>query len=460
MGFFKRYFKNYKGQGGVKEVMFLALPMVASTACDAVMTFTDRLFLSKLGYEQMNAAMGGGISYQMLIFFFIGLIGYSTALVGQYFGAKEHKKTIKTLFQSLIIVAISYPAILILKPFVIQIFSLIGTPKSQLPYQIEYLNILALGSLISLFRHVISCYFTGIGKTRIVMYSALTAMLVNIFFDYIFIFGKLGLPAMGIAGAAYASIAGQIISSLLLLIFLVKNMRENRVVFSQFARFNKEILFKLVRYGTPAGLEMFLNFISFAAIIAVFHSQGDVVATAATVMFNWDLISFVPLIGLEIAITSLAGRYMGAQKPELAHRATISAIRIGTIYSVIILVIFIFIPEALARLFSPFEYDEVFETAVPISASMIRIAALYVMSESVMVSVVGALRGAGDTFYTMLISVTAHWLFVPILIMAFNVFNFTAIQAWFLVVMFFLVFTLILYKRFKRGRWKNIKVIG
>ena len=144
MGFFKRYFKNYKGQGGVKEVMFLALPMVASTACDAVMTFTDRLFLSKLGYEQMNAAMGGGISYQMLIFFFIGLIGYSTALVGQYFGAKEHKKTIKTLFQSLIIVAISYPAILILKPFVIQIFSLIGTPKSQLPYQIEYLNILAL----------------------------------------------------------------------------------------------------------------------------------------------------------------------------------------------------------------------------------------------------------------------------------------------------------------------------
>ena len=62
---------------------------------------------------------------------------------------------------------------------------------------------------------------------------------------------------MGIAGAAYASIAGQIISSLLLLIFLVKNMRENRVVFSQFARFNKEILFKLVRYCTPAGLEMF-----------------------------------------------------------------------------------------------------------------------------------------------------------------------------------------------------------
>ena len=192
------------------------------------------------------------------------------------------------------------------------------------------------------------------------MYSALTAMLVNIFFDYIFIFGKLGLPAMGIAGAAYASIAGQIISSLLLLNFLVKNMRENRVVFSQFARFNKEILFKLVRYGTPAGLEMFLNFISFAAIIAVFHSQGDVVAPAATEMFNWDLISFVPLIGLEIAITSLAGRYMGAQKPELAHRATISAIRIGTIYSVIILVIFIFIPEALARLFSPFEYDEAF----------------------------------------------------------------------------------------------------
>ncbi|HNX25035.1 MAG TPA: multidrug transporter MATE, partial [Spirochaetota bacterium] len=83
----KKLLLNYRGKGGVAEMLAIALPMILSAACDGVMTFTDRLFLAKIGPEQMNAAMGGGVMMQTLMFFFMGLVGYLTALAAQYYGS-------------------------------------------------------------------------------------------------------------------------------------------------------------------------------------------------------------------------------------------------------------------------------------------------------------------------------------------------------------------------------------
>ena len=81
-----------RAAGGVRELLAIALPMVVSHACETAMTFTDRLFLSRLGPEQMNAAMAGGLTCFMTMTFFLGLTGYTTALVAQYLGAgrKQH----------------------------------------------------------------------------------------------------------------------------------------------------------------------------------------------------------------------------------------------------------------------------------------------------------------------------------------------------------------------------------
>ena len=217
---------------------------------------------------------------------------------------------------------------------------------------------------------------------------------------------------------------------------------------------------KLFRFGYPAGLELFLNFFAFSTMISIFHSQGNIAATASTIMFNWDLVSFIPLLGVEIAVTSLVGRYMGAERPQVAHRAAISGIKIGVFYSIVILVLFITIPEVLVRVFEPAGYSQMFESAVPVASNMIRIASIYVLAEAVMVALVGALRGAGDTFFTMIASVTAHWMFVPVVYCSFRFFHLSVEWSWFLLVIAFLLFSFVLYFRFKSGKWKKIKVIG
>ena len=455
----KKYFSDYRVPGGIRELLILAVPMIISTACDGIMTLTDRLFLARVGPEQMNAAMGGGVTMQMLMFFFVGLTGYSTALVAQYFGAGEKSKATVAAFQAILVTLLAWPIVLLLKPLAIEFFHFMKIPQSQIGYQIEYLNILAWGGLFGMLRYTLGCYFSGIGKTKIVMVATLTAMVVNVILDYIFVFGKFGFPAMSVKGAALATVIGAFFAMVILIVAYLRH--NNRIEFSVMKsfHFNWPIMKKLIYYGSPAGFEMFLNFLAFSTMVALFHAQGEVVATATTIMFNWDLVSFIPLLGIEISVTSLAGRYMGAGKPELAHRSAISAVKTGIFYSVIILALFVFIPETLVRVFHPETASSTFEEAVPIAVAMVRIASLYVLVEAVMVALVGALRGAGDTHFTMVASVLAHWSFIPLLYLALNVFKLSVPFSWFLLVVFFLLFSMVLIFRFRSGKWKRIRVI-
>jgi multidrug resistance protein, MATE family len=440
-------------------MLAIALPMIVSTSCDGIMTFTDRLLLSRLGPEQMNAAMGGGVAMQMMMFFFIGLTGYTTALVAQYYGSGQKKMTTVAVFQAMLIAIVAYPVILICKPLGLAFFDFMHVPEAQVGFQRIYFSIVIYGVVIGILRNVLSCYFSGLGKTKIVMLAALVSMLVNVVLDYVMIFGKAGFPAMGIAGAAIATVLGGFTGLIILMVAYFR--KSNRLEFqvAESFRFNRKAMQKLLHFGYPAGLELFLNFMAFTAVIFIFHSHGPVSATASTIMFNWDLISFIPLLGIEIAVTSLVGRYMGAGKPETAHISAMSGIKTGIFYSVVILLLFLFIPEFLVRIFHPKGESALFEEVVPVATSMIRIASLYVLAEAVMVAIVGALRGAGDTHYTMIISVTAHWSFLPVVYLMLKVWNLSPVTAWLGLVIMFLIFCGVLVLRYRSGKWQSIRVV-
>jgi MATE family multidrug resistance protein len=424
------------------------------------MIFTDRLMLSRLGTDAMNAAMSGGVSIQVAVFFFIGLTGYSTALAAQYFGAGQKRSSSATAFQAFLIALIAVPVVMIWLVPANYISVKLGITETQRVLQSQYMFILAAGTIFGLVRHVLSCYFAGIGKTKIVMAATLTALTVNVAVGYTLIYGKFGLPQLGIQGAAIGAVCGWTFAAAILMI--VYFGRTNRSEFSsaKTLRFDRQIMGKLISYGYPAGIEMFFNFLAFSAIIQIFQSIGTHVATATTITFNWDLIAFIPLLGIEISVTSLVGRYMGARDPVTAEKTVYSAIKAGTVYSVITFILFATIPEVLVSVFRPDVATPVFENAKPLAASMIRIAALYVIAEAMMCSLVGALRGAGDTLFTMVWSVSAHWLFAITAFIMFKVFHLPPLTGWSTVIGIFLFFCLLLYLRFRSGHWTRIDVIG
>jgi MATE family multidrug resistance protein len=449
---------SFPKQGGLREMLAISLPMVVSQASETVLIFTDRLFLSRLGPVQMSAAMSGGLTAFMMMTFFLGLIGYATALAAQYLGAGRKSRCATVLSQAVIVALVAYPLILAARPLAHGLFALTDIPAEQLEPQQLYFDILLGGTILALLRSCFASFFSGVGRTRVVMLSALATMLVNVGVNYVLIFGRLGLPALGIRGAAYGTILGSLCGLLILLTaYLTRsNRREFEVAFP---RFDGEVMRKLLRFGCPAGVELFLNLLAFTAMILLFHSHGLVTATAVTIVFNWDMVSYVPLLGIQIGVVSLVGRYMGAGRPEIAERVTISGLKMGWAYSSVILVLFVGLPEQLVAVFQPLEPDIIFAEAAPLAVGMLRLAALYVLADAVMVVFSGALRGAGDTFWTMCISVGLHWLLLPLLFISLKVLHLSPQIAWLALVVFFLSFSGVFYLRYRSGRWKTLAVL-
>jgi MATE family multidrug resistance protein len=424
------------------------------------MTFTIRLFLSKLSTTQMNAALGGGTMSFLMLTFFIGLIGYSTALIGQYYGSGQRRKCPVVVSQAAIIAVIAYPLILLVAaPLARSVFKSSGIAPEQLAPQIIYFNILVYAVIIGLMRTVFSCFFSGIGRTRVVMIASVITMLVNVGAEYVLIFGHYGFPALGIKGAAYGTIVGGICGlSVLIAAYFIRENRYEYGIRESF-RFDSGVMGKLLKLGYPAGLEFFLAFAAFAAMIMLFQSQGQLVATAASVTFNWDMVAYVPLIGIEIAVTSLVGRYMGARCPDRAHNSAMSGLKIGSIYSGIMLVMFAAFPGLLVNVFRPDTNGALFAEALPLTVFMVRFMSVYVLLEAMMVAFCGALRGAGDTFWAMCMSVSLHWLMVGIIFVMLKVMHTSAQAAWVAMILWFFGLSFVFVLRYRGGKWRSIEVV-
>lgn len=443
----------------VLEMFVISFPMMVSQACETMMIFTDRLFVSKLGPEFMNAAMMGGLTVYMMSTFFMGLTGYTNALVAQYYGAQKKSICGSVVGQACIISLIGYPVILTLSPLVNFYFETSGIAPQQLLPQKTYFNIVIFGVIFSLLRNCLSGFFSGIGKTGFVMAAALLSTIVNIIANYILIFGKCGLAPLGIKGAAFGTLIGGFSGFFTLFIIYIGYRHRNEYGIGQSLRFNRLIMNKLVRFGTPAGLEMFSNILAFNLMIMIFHADSLVTATAASIVFNWDMVSFVPLIGLQIGVTSLVGRYMGAGSAETAHQATLSALTLGWMYSGMILIVFALFPGVLVDLFKPHEASTVFDQARPLAIFMVRLAAVYVMGDTMFAVFTGALRGAGDTVWAMILTGVLHWACVPLLYVVLRVLNFSAKAGWICVVLIFISFSTFIIWRYATGAWKKIKIV-
>jgi MATE family multidrug resistance protein len=304
-------------------------------------------------------------------------------------------------------------------------------------------------------RHALGCFFIGLGKTRIVMASTLLGLVATLFLSYGLTFGKMGLPALDIIGAPVAVITGNFVAFLYLLSKFFSMEYREKYSTHKCWRLSKRILSTLIEKGIPSGSEMFLNMLAFLTLILLFDSQGLVAATATSIMFNWDLVSFVPLIGLEIGATSLVGKYIGARDFASANRVTHSGIKIGVFYSGVIILLWVGMPNILVNVFTPHDITEEWGESQMLAARMLRLAAIYVTVETFIVIYSGALRGAGDTLAVMCIASGLHWALTAIVWVSFNIFQASVLQTWGITVLAFTIFPLFLILRWKNGKWRK-----
>jgi len=442
----------------LRDVTNIAVPMVLSQASETINLFVDRLFLSRLGKLYISGAMSGGLTTFNVMSLFIGIIGYVNAVVAQNDGAGKKRNCARATAQSIRLAFIGWPVLILMIPLVKMFFIALGHVPELVEVEMTYFRILIFGSIFGLVRYALAGFFIGLGRTRVVMLANFAGMLVNVPANWILIFGRFGIPAIGITGAAIGTLLGSItIMAILLGVYLSPSYRREFGTAEELS-FSRRFSGILLKFGTPAGIENFLNIAAFNFFIQLMYSYGPDTAAAVTIAFNYDMVAFIPMLGLGFAATTLTGRYIGANNIPAAEHATRLTMAVTWSFASILVVLFVFGARPLVNVFASGLENGGVDVA-PMAVTMLRLAAVYTLADATQLILAGALRGAGDTQFVMRISIALHWIFAGTAWYAIKIIRIPPVSMWIIFIVFVLTLGIAMLLRYRFGRWREMSLV-
>lgn len=381
--------------------MNMAVPAMIESFFVAFAGLIDSLMVSALG---SNAVAAVGLTAQpkfMGLSVFLAINVAISALVARRFG--ENKRREANALLSTALVLICGLSVLLGIVFVVlapQIMNLCGSTPETHDSAVLYYRIVMGGMIFNCIQMGINSAQRGAGNTKITMRTNITSNTLNIIFNYLLINGHCGFPALGIMGAALATVLGTVVSCIMSVISIMKSdfFVSIPYIIKEKIMPSMRALKNLVKVGYSVFFEQILMRIGFMMTAIMAAHQGNAPMAAHQVGMNIMALSFSFGDGLQAAAVALIGRSLGEKKPEKAKEFGRTCQMIGGIISVALAVIYFFGARLLMGLF--FEEAEI----VGIGVGIMRLIIIIVLFQIRQVIYMGCLRGAGDTLYTAIAS--------------------------------------------------------
>ncbi len=448
-------------EGGAKEVLKIAFPLILSTSAMTLQMFVDRVFLMWLDRDAMSAALLGGILGFVFFSFFLGTASYANTFVSQYDGAKRKDRIGPAVWQSIYFAVAAGLFMAAFSLFGRPLITLVGHEPEIARYELVYFRIMMLGAMPGIVDAAVCCFLTGRGKTWTVMWVNVFKTSVNVVLDYALIFGHFGFPKWGIAGAAAATIIANAAACVIyFVIFLWPSCRRNFCT-SNYA-FDRDLFGRLMKFGIPSGVQFMLDILGFTLFV-VFIGRIDAVSFAASSMvLQINTLSFMPMIGFGIATTILVGRALGADKPHIAQKTTITAAKLTFGYMLTIAAGYWLFPNVFMLPFEAGASAEQMEAMKPLARTLLYFVAFYCIFDTGNIIFSAALKGAGDTRFVMWVSLILNWLIMVIpswLAITFLSGRASLYVAWSALTAYVCALAILFFLRFAAGKWKSMRVI-
>ncbi len=442
--------------GTLGELLAVAVPLVISYGSSALMYVVDRIFLSWDSVESLAASLPAGVLHYNLAALAIGTVAYANAFVGQYEGAREHHRVGPVLWQGIYLSLIAAVLLALTIPFAPAIFHWLEHGAAIETLETGYYRVMCLGTAPLLLGTTLSCFYSGRGRTTVIMVVNLLATALNIALDYLLIFGRAGLPRLGIEGAALATIVSFTAIVLMYVVVIAWTERRSPYCLWSGRRFDRELFARLLRFGLPSGLQQFLEIACFTVFIQLVGRLGTEQLSATSLVFNLNSLVFIPMLGLGTAVTVLVGHRIGEGRPLLAVRTTWLAAGLAILYVTVFCGVYVFAPYAILRPYGLADNESLRELVV----YLLRLVAVYSFFDVLSVVFSSAIRGAGDTRFAMLYSFS---LGVVLMVVPTYVASFYGEEgfrfAWYSVTLYVSVLGLGFIVRFQQGRWMSMRII-
>ena len=392
-----------------RETLKLALPVMLTQVGQVSVHLFDNIIVGKLlGAKALAAvSLGNAIFFSIFIF---GM-GFSLAippLVSEAHSQHQHDR-INNVFRHGFVINVLLGLLLMLAIFgFIPLLPHFNQPKEILPDTVTYLSIVTISILPFMVFQTMREVSEGLSYTIGVTKATIIANIINIILNYVFIKGLFGIPAMGVAGSAWATFIARIFMMIFLYFVLLRQESTKRYIkeFSlKIELFTKEMFEKLIRLGFPTALQMFFEVTAFAAaaFICGLISAKDI--ASHQIALSMASFTFNLCIGFSVASTIMIGRKLGEKDFVNLEKVGFNNLKIAFIFMLLCGLFFIVGRDILPTYFTKKEDAEV----ILLASKLLIIAALFQLSDGIQVTALGCLRGIQDVKVPSILTFIAYW---------------------------------------------------
>lgn len=425
-----------------------------------LMQLCDGLFLSWYSADAIAAI--GPASMAALIFssMVMGAAGYTSTLTAHYYGAAEHAKIGPAVWQGIYLALASGCLGAALAPLGSVLFNLVGHAPQVCAYEKTYFSIMCYGMPVSLVATALSGFFSGRGSNLTLMSIQLSGLALNGVLCYALIWGHWGLPELGMAGAAWATVAAQAVISILLAVRFLRRTSRARYATWSGRSYHPEMMRRLLRFGLPGGLRFSIEILAWTVFLFFVGRIGTTELAATSIAWRINGMAFFPIIGLSEAIRTLVGQAQGRGNPEESVHVTLQGLLLAEVWMLLAAAVFVLVPRPLYALFETAGASGAasFTGIADLGVVLLRFVAAYCVLDALNIVFMGMLQAVGDTRWTMWMSLLAHGVFLAALLPCDQA-KLGLYAEWTVATVFVLTVAFVWLWRFLAGGWRHIRVI-
>ncbi|WP_437205295.1 MATE family efflux transporter [Planctomicrobium sp. SH664] len=445
--------------GSLRELLQVAFPLVISAGSISLMNVIDRAFLARVSVDALAASTPTAILHWTIMSFAFGIAGYANAFISQYEGAGRKDRVAASVWQGLFFAIVGGILLLPSIRFAPQIFSWMGHSPEVQELEVQYFTTLCPASIPILISTVLTAFFTARKRTALVMCVNIGGTLLNAIFAWLLIFGNWGFPELGIRGAGLSTLIATFSECVAFGLVITFESRRYKYPFMKTLGLDRQLLWRMLRYGVPNGVQASLDIGAFMAFIAIVGRLGTEAQAATNIAFSLNSLAFIPITGMGTSVLTLVGRRVGEGRPELAAKTVWKAFAISGGYMLAFSALYLTIPDVVLTPFVSRNDAHAYEELRPIVISLLRFVALYTFFDAMAIIFGAAVRGAGDTVFSLIFTVITGWMLmvVPTLWMLKHGGGLYA--CWGACTAFVIVCGMGFLLRFMQGRWKKMRII-
>ncbi len=383
----------------------LAGPLIVNNLSIAGMQFADTVMAGRLGAEALAAVAVGSSVWFIGFMLLLGMQMAIAPIVARHMGAGDENLIGRYLRQGIYLGACaSVPVILLAQFGVLPFLELIGIDPSFRETTADYVKAIAWGAPgIFIF---LALRFTteGIGHTKPIMYTSLLALVLNVFLNWVFIYGKLGAPALGAVGCGVASAITMWSIMFVLGGYMLYSKRYTGMeLFSRVAPVRPEVLKEIVALGVPIAITITAEAGLFSAVSILMGTLGPTIAAGHQIAINFASTMFMVPLALSAATTVRVGYRLGRGEPENARKSGIIGLVVCTGFMAASAAFLLIARDLIVSMYTP---DKAVQS---IAISLLLMAAVFQIADGIQVGAAGALRGYKDTRLPMIMTMFAYW---------------------------------------------------